>query len=80
MNEYIAVFHSHFGAMSYCKALKKQGIAARPMPVPRKISSSCGTCISYAHTGPVEVDGCELAAVYIQAGDVLECVVKIDAE
>jgi len=78
MNQYIATFHSHFGAICYCKALKTQGIDAKPMPVPRKVSSSCGTCVSYVHSCPIEVDDCELDAVYIQVGDGLECVISVD--
>ena len=80
MNEYIATFHSHFGAMCYCKALRALGVDAKPAPVPRKVSSSCGTCVSYAHSCPVEIDDCELDAVYVQTGGALECVVKIDDE
>ncbi|MBR0514726.1 MAG: DUF3343 domain-containing protein [Clostridia bacterium] len=42
---YIATFFSHFGAM-HCKKLCDQaGMPARMMPVPRKLSSSCGTCV-----------------------------------
>ena len=42
---YIATFFSHFGAM-HCKKLCDQaGLSARLMPVPRKLSSSCGTCV-----------------------------------
>jgi hypothetical protein len=70
MNEYIATFHSHFGALTYCKALEKQGIAAKLMPVPRKVSSSCGTCVYYEHIAPVDLADCELDSVYfIKAND-----------
>ena len=42
---YIATFFSHFGAM-HCKKLCDQaGLPAKLMPVPRKLSSSCGTCV-----------------------------------
>ncbi len=42
---YVATFFSHFGAM-HCKKLCDQaGLSARLMPVPRKLSSSCGTCV-----------------------------------
>ena len=80
MNEYTAVFYSHFGAAAYCKALKKQGIAAKLAPVPRKISASCGSCVRYAHSRPIEVNDCDLEAIYAQTGDKLECVVKTDDE
>jgi len=80
MNEYIAVFYSHFGAISYARALQKQGIAAKPMPVPRKVSASCGTCVRYAHSSYVEIDDCELEAIYVKNGDALECVLEIADE
>lgn len=43
----VATFYSHFGAVRfkrYCDAL---GWPARLMPVPRDLSSSCGTCVRY---------------------------------
>ena len=44
---YIATFYAHFGAIRYKKICNERGIAAKVMPVPRKLSSSCGTCVSY---------------------------------
>ena len=77
MNVYLATFHSHFDALSYCSALKDRGIAARLMPVPRKISASCGTSVSYAHGGSaIEVDGLEPEAVYLEANGALELVFR----
>ncbi|MDR2166546.1 MAG: DUF3343 domain-containing protein [Clostridiales bacterium] len=77
MNKYIATFHSHFGAMSYFKALKKQGVAAaKIMPVPRKVSSSCGSCVSYEHNAPIDMDDCELDAIYQDSAEGLVCVLS----
>nr|WP_294524911.1 DUF3343 domain-containing protein [uncultured Blautia sp.] len=46
MNEaYIATFYSHFGAMAFHKKCKEAGFKSRIMPVPRALSSSCGTCV-----------------------------------
>ena len=42
---YIATFFSHFGAMRCKKICDGQCIPARMMPVPRLLSSSCGTCV-----------------------------------
>ena len=42
---FIATFFSHFGAVSCKKACDQAGLPARMMPVPRKLSSSCGTCV-----------------------------------
>ena len=42
---WIETFFSHFGAMRCKKMCDKTGITARMMPVPRMLSSSCGTCV-----------------------------------
>jgi len=74
MNKYIATFHSHFGAMLYFKALKDQEIAAKLMPVPRKVSASCGTCVRYEHTLAMDHSNCELDSVYIETVNGFDCV------
>ena len=48
MEQWIATFYSHFGAISFKKKCDKAGIEARIMPVPRSLSSSCGTCVKFA--------------------------------
>lgn len=48
MNQYIATFYSHFGAIRYKKICDGLGCESRVMPVPRALSSSCGTCVGYA--------------------------------
>ncbi len=47
MNHYLATFHTHLAALKTHRNLVKNGIEARMSPVPRKISSSCGTCVQY---------------------------------
>ena len=47
---YIATFYSHFGAIRFKKLCATQGWNARVMPVPRDLSSSCGTCVRYEGT------------------------------
>ena len=47
MNHYLATFHTHLAALKTHRSLIKQGVEARMSPVPRKISSSCGTCVQY---------------------------------
>jgi len=76
MNVYIATFSSHFGAMMYFKALKKQGLPAKLMPVPRKVSSSCGTCVRYEHVAVVDLDDCELDGVYLESNSNFICVLR----
>ena len=76
MNRYIATFHSHFGALLYFKALKKQEISAKLMPTPRKASSSCGTSVSYEYGSAIDLEGCELDSVYVENDGGLVCVLK----
>ena len=44
---YIATFYSHFGAVRFKKECKKENLTAEAMPVPRDLSSSCGTCVRF---------------------------------
>ena len=44
---YIATFYSHFGAIRCKKLCEAQGLSARAMPVPRNLSSSCGTWVRW---------------------------------
>jgi len=76
MPRYIATFHSHFGAMTYQKALAKQGLSPKPMPTPRGVSASCGTCVAYENSHPIEMDGCELDSIYLHTGDGYVCMKK----
>ena len=46
--KYLVTFFTHFDAMSYQHALNKLSIQGTLMPVPRKVSSSCGTCITFS--------------------------------
>ncbi len=43
MQEYVVTFFSHYDAVQFSTAAKKAGLAVKLMPVPRKLSSSCGT-------------------------------------
>ena len=47
---YIATFFSHFGAIRFRKLCQKAGWKAQVRPVPRDLSSSCGTCVRYEGT------------------------------
>ena len=44
---FIATFYSHFGAIRFKKICDRRGYTAKLMPVPRDLSSSCGTCVYY---------------------------------
>ena len=69
----IATFYSHFGAIRFKKFCQEQNWAAKLMPVPRDLSSSCGTCVRYEgecpQTPPSEVE--QIAAVTRQGYQVL---------
>ena len=45
--KYIATFFSHFGAIRFENNCRAKDVPAKLMPVPRTLSSSCGTCVSY---------------------------------
>ena len=47
MTEYIATFYTHAGAIVGHRELTRSGISARMAPVPRRVSSSCGTCVFF---------------------------------
>lgn len=71
MEQYIATFHTHLAALRTCNALKKMGITdARLAPVPRKLSSSCGTCAMYQGTDPqIPSMDADVEAVYRRDGE-----------
>jgi hypothetical protein len=52
MTRYIATFHTHLAALTTSRALEARGVSARMAPVPRKLSSSCGTCVRYEAETP----------------------------
>lgn len=68
MERYIATFHTHLAALRSYKALEKRGItAAQLAPVPRRLSSSCGTCLFYESESPLlEAMDRDTEAVYRQ--------------
>lgn len=45
--QYIATFHTHFGAIRFREFARERSIGCTLMPVPRILSSSCGTCARY---------------------------------
>ena len=51
MMKYIATFYSHYGAIQYRKNCEKMDLEAVVMPVPRDLSSSCGTCVQFEVEG-----------------------------
>ena len=53
MNSYIATFHTHFSAQCTARTMMKAGINAKMAPVPRTLSTDCGTCVRYEAATPL---------------------------
>ena len=68
MKKYIATFYSHFGAIRFSRELKGKSIEGVIMPVPRNLSSSCGTCVSY------QSDNWEVCEIHGEVEQVVEVV------
>ena len=69
MKEFIATFHTHLSALLTSRTLMELGIQARMMPVPRKLSSSCGTCVRYlAEDANLSAMDEDVEAVYEKIG------------
>ena len=65
MKEYFATFHTHLAALMTCRNLNGRGAKAGMMPVPRKLSASCGTCVRYqAEEALLEAMDADVEGVY----------------
>ena len=65
---YIATFYSHFGAIRFKKESANIN-SPQLMPVPRRLSSSCGTCVRFSVSG-------EFSFSDISVDDELEQIVR----
>ena len=72
MNNYIATFFSHFDALTFYSALKSKNITAKLMPVPRKLSASCGTCVFFATDLELDFENYEIEGVYTDSSGVYQ--------
>lgn len=76
MMDYVATFHTHLAALRSCRTLTNAKVQAKMAPVPRSLSSSCGTCIFYSGESPMErcMDQ-DLEAIYCRenSGYLLVC-------
>lgn len=59
-------FHSHYGAIQFKKNLEERGVSVTLMPVPRFLSSSCGTCARIEGELPADVSREDIEGVYPQ--------------
>jgi hypothetical protein len=65
----MATFFTHFDAVSFARSLTAEGIAAKARPVPRAVSSSCGTAVQFEGEklpGPALL--ADVDRIYIMAG------------
>ena len=67
---YVATFHTHLAALRTFRALEALGVEARMAPVPRRLSSSCGTCVFFTAAAAMEeaLDA-DLEALYRREGE-----------
>ena len=79
MRQYLATFHTHLSALLSCQALQGAGHSARMMPVPRSLSSSCGTCVRYSAPDDCRglLDG-DMEAVYLEQSGGFSLVLQND--
>jgi hypothetical protein len=69
VKQYIATFFDHWGAVQFRNHAKARQVACTLKPVPRSLSSSCGTCAWYESEGwDIGYKIEELEAVYRHEG------------
>lgn len=68
-NTYIATFFSHFGALRFKRDCETENVKVEIMPVPRDLSSSCGTCVKFEKENLIEKD--------IKHSDEIEQIVQV---
>lgn len=54
---YVATFFSHFGATKFRRLCRERSVACELAPVPRALSSSCGTCAFFDASPLAEGEG-----------------------
>ncbi len=68
-NKYIVLFFTHSGAVKYRRFLNKNNIDNEMMPVPRKLSSSCGVCISFFYDNISSIITTDIEKVFKELDD-----------
>ena len=68
--QYIATFYTHLSAILTDRNLKERGIVSALSPVPRKLSSSCGTCVRFTAEEPsIDAMDVDCEGVYRDIGN-----------
>ncbi len=67
MKSFVATFFDHYGAVQFRTWCRQQDLNCVLQPVPRSLSSSCGTCAVYeASEWATGYDTAQVEAVYEQ--------------
>lgn len=67
---FIATFYTQAAALLTNRALKNAGVQSKAGPVPRELSSSCGTCVLYQSERPMqELLDPDVESVYEDTGN-----------
>ena len=81
MSRYIATFHTHLSALLTCQRLTAAGVRARMMPVPRKLSASCGTCVDDEAAEPLlEQMDTDVERVFAVEGEICTLLLETDCK
>ena len=73
--EFVILFYTNAGAMKFAKFLKKFNYAGELIPLPRKLTSSCGMGVRLHFTGDLsEIISEEIEKVYTVQGKQYELV------
>ena len=74
---FVATFYTHLASLRTARALEGVGVQAELAPVPRALSSSCGTCVRYSAEDPLlERMDADTEAVYCREGDGYVCLLR----
>ena len=74
---FVATFYTHLSALRTARALEGAGVQAELAPVPRALSSSCGTCVRYSAEDPLlERMDADTEAVYRREWDRYVCLLR----
>lgn len=79
--EYLALFTTTTAAVKFRRKLQKEGLLSESIPVPRKLSSSCGIAIRFAnieHLRSLVGEGVE--KIYSLQGDNYHLLYDAEAE
>ena len=75
--KFVATCYTHLAALRTARAMEAAGAAAALAPVPRALSSSCGTCVRYSAEDPLlERMDADTEAVYRREGDGYVCLLR----